>query len=241
MNKENQGGLFFLGLFVAVGLALGGYFVGQTLYNAKVALNTAEAKGLAERRVNADRANWKIVFKVTGASRSEVPKLYQQAEQQQQTIIKLLKDNGFDDNEIQPGVLDYHYREYRDDKQQLVDQTHMLIGAIDVETEKVELVSKVRANVNKLIAQGIDIENQPPAYRFTKLNEIKPDMLREATKNARIAANEFAENAGVSVGGIRSARQGNFFVRDAGEEYGDTAKIEKDVRVVTTITFYLTE
>jgi hypothetical protein len=66
-------------------------------------------------------------------------------------------------------------------------------------------------------------------------------MLREATKNARIAANEFAENAGVKVGSIRSARQGGFNVRDAGEEYGDTAKIEKDVRVVTTIDFYLTE
>jgi len=45
----------------------------------------------------------------------------------------------------------------------------------------------------------------------------------------------------VKVGGIRSALQGNFFVRDAGEEFGDTAKIEKDVRVVTTITFYLVE
>ncbi len=57
----------------------------------------------------------------------------------------------------------------------------------------------------------------------------------------RIAANKFAENAGVKVGSIRSARQGGFNVRDAGEEYGDTAKIEKDVRVVTTIVFYLTE
>ena len=66
-------------------------------------------------------------------------------------------------------------------------------------------------------------------------------MLREATKNARIAANEFAENAGVKVGGIRSARQGGFIIRDVGENYGDTKKIEKDVRVVTTITFYLTE
>ena len=126
MRKEDQGGYFFLGLFVAVGLALGGYFVGQTLYNAKVALNTAEAKGLAERRVNADRANWNIIYKVTGASRAEVPDLYKLAEQQQQTIIALLKDNDFDDDEIQPGVLDYQYQEYRDDKQQLVDQIHML-------------------------------------------------------------------------------------------------------------------
>ena len=66
-------------------------------------------------------------------------------------------------------------------------------------------------------------------------------MLKEATMNARIAANEFAENAGVKVGSIQSARQGGFIIRDAGQEYGDTAKIEKDVRVVTTITFYLTD
>lgn len=241
MSKENQGGLLFLGLFVALGLAVAGYFVGQTLYNAKVALNTAEVKGLAERRVSADRVNWEIVYKVKGASREEIPNLYKEAEKHQQTIIGLLKDNGFDQGEVQLGVLDYEYFEFRDDNQRLVDQTHTLVGNISVETGKVELVSKVRTNVNKLIAQGIDIENQAPAYRFTKLNEIKPDMLREATKNARIAANEFAENAGVDVGGIRSARQGSFFVRDAGEEYGDTAKIEKDVRVVTTITFYLTE
>ena len=99
----------------------------------------------------------------------------------------------------------------------------------------------MRSSVNRLIAQGVDIQNEPPAYRFTKLNEIKPEMLREATKNARIAANEFAENAGVTVGGIRSARQGGFNVRDVGEKYGDTVKVEKDVRVVTTITFYLVE
>ena len=66
-------------------------------------------------------------------------------------------------------------------------------------------------------------------------------MLREATKNARVAANEFADNAGVKVGGIRSARQGSFRVTDAGKDYGDTKEIEKDIRVVTNITFFLTK
>lgn len=64
-------------------------------------------------------------------------------------------------------------------------------------------------------------------------------MLKEATKNARIAANEFAKNANAEVGGIRSARQGSFYIRDEGHNYGDTKKITKKVRVVTTITFYL--
>lgn len=241
MEKANQGDNIVMGLFVAVGLSLAGYFVSQTLYNAKVAVNTAEAKGLAERRVVADRANWSIIFTVRGASRKDIPNLYKQAEQQQQTISTLLKENGFDEKEIELGVLDYNYQEYRDDKQHLVDQIHTLTGSINVETQKVAQIGQVRARVNKLIAQGIDVENKAPAYRFTKLNEIKPEMLREATTNARLAANEFAENAGIKVGSIRDARQGSFYVRDAGEEYGDTAKIEKDVRVVTTITFYLTD
>lgn len=241
MSDNNQGGFFFMGLFVAIGLAIGGYFVGQTMYNAKVALNTAEAKGLAERRVKADRANWRIVYTVKGKSKEEIPDMYKQAEQHQQTIVKILKNEGFDDTEIEIGILDYRYQEFRDEDNKLVDQIHSLYGNIIVATQKVGQVSKARANVSKLIAQGIDIENMAPIYSFTKLNEIKPDMLREATKNARIAANEFAENAGVRVGGIRSAYQGSFFIRDAGEEYGDNRKIDKDVRVVTTITFYLTE
>lgn len=241
MNKTNQTGLIFLGIFLACGLSIGGYFVGQTMYNAKVALNTAEAKGLAERRVKADRANWTVIFTNTGKTREDIPKLYEQSKQDQNKIIELLKQNGFQDDEIEIGVLNYVYREFRDENQMLVDQNHKLVGSISVETDKVDIISKARASVNTLIAQGINIENRAPAYRFTKLNEIKPAMLSEATKNARIAANEFAENAGVHVGGIRSARQGSFYVHDAGEDYGDTKKIEKDVRVVTNITFFLTD
>ncbi|MGL1930750.1 MAG: SIMPL domain-containing protein [Desulfotalea sp.] len=241
MKQENQAGLFFLGLFVAVGLATAGYFIGQTLYNSKVALNTAQVKGLAERRVVSDRVNWTIAYTVSGASKDEIPALYTLAEKHQNTIQRLLEKNGFEKNEIQPGVLNYEFLEYRDENQKLVDETHQLIGTISIESSKVNLVNKVRSKVNKLIAKGIDIENRTPFYRFTKLNEIKPQMLSEATKNARVAANQFAQNANVIVGGIRNAKQGNFFVRDAGEEYGDTVKIEKDVRVVTTITFYLTD
>ena len=239
--KIKQSGLFSLGIFLALGMAVSGYFISQTMYNAKVAINTAEAKGLAERRVESDIANWKLEYKVAGKTRAEIPELYKQAEKIQQTIVKLLKESGFDDTEIEIGVIDYYYKEYRDKNQTLVDQEHKLVGSISVETHKVRKVSKVRSNINKLIAKGINIENNAPTYRFTKLNEIKPAMLSEATKNARIAANEFAKNADVKVGGIRSAYQGSFYIRDVGEEYADTKKIEKTVRVVTTITFYLTD
>ncbi|HEY5601617.1 MAG TPA: SIMPL domain-containing protein [Gammaproteobacteria bacterium] len=228
-------------LLLSLGIASAGYFVGQTLYKAKVATNTAEVKGLAERRVEADRSYWKIQYTVTGSSRADMATLYEQSEADQARIIALLQESGFEKAEVTPGVIDFIQREFRDEQQKLVEEKYLLVGSIDVETGKVNLVSEVRAKLNKLIAQGLDIQNNAPAYHYTKLNEIKPEMVKEATTNARIAAKEFADNAGVKVGGIRDALQGGFIIRDAGAEFGDTGSIDKDVRLVTTITFYLTE
>ena len=220
---------------------MAGYFVGNTLYNSRVGINTAAVKGLAERRVEADSAFWKIQYTVTGTGKADVSKLYEKSEADQAKIITLLTEGGFAESEIAPGIVDYNKKEFRGEDQKLVEEQHVLVGSIDVETSKVELVAGVRSKLSKLIAQGLDIQNNAPAYRFTKLNEIKPEMLKEATTNARIAATEFAVNAGVKVGGIRDAEQGGFIIRDVGEEYGDTRTLEKEVRLVTTITFYLTE
>ncbi len=241
MEKTGHSALIIFGALIALGIASGGYFIGQTMYNAKVAVNTAFVKGLAEKRVQADRANWRISFSNAEAKRSDMASLYKQSEVDQGEIIDILKAGGFEDKEIRAGAISYNYQEYRDDSQALVDQKHILRGMIHIETDKVDLIGKIRSKVDKLIVDGINIENYEPTYHFTRLNDIKPEMLKEATKNARIAANEFAENAGVNVGSIQSASQGGFIIRDAGAEYGDTAKIEKDVRVVTTITFYLTD
>jgi len=241
MTKINRLEFIIASIVISLGIAAAGFFISQTLYNAKIAINTAVVKGLAERRVKADRAFWKIQYTVTGKDKNKIPQLYEQSEADQKQIIALLVDSGFEQSEIIPGVITYLRNEFRDENQKLVEQEYLLIGSIEVETSKVKLLSKVRAKMNKLIARGIDVKNNPPTYTFTKLNEIKPAMLKEATKNARVAANEFAANAGVTVGGIRSARQGGFSIRDAGENYGDTKKIEKDVRVVTNIEFYLTK
>ncbi len=226
---------------ISIGIAFAGYFISLTLYKSKVALNTADVKGLAERQVEADKAYWSVQYTVSGESESEIPKLYEASEVDQQKIIKLLIESGISESEVTPGVIRYSKKEYRDENQKLVDEKYFLVGEIEIKTDKVRLVEGVRAKLNKLVAEGLDIKNNAPAYHFTKLNEIKPAMLKEATKNARLAANEFAENAGVKVGGIRSARQGGFVIRDVGESYGDTQKIEKNVRVVTNVTFFLTD
>lgn len=239
--SNSSSSLWPVALILSAGIAVSGYFVSQTLFNAKVAINTAEAKGLAERKVRADNASWNIGFEISGEGSADLKALYAESEGQQQTITQLLLDNGFEQGELEVGVLEHRLEEFRDAQQKLVDSRHVLTGSIRINTDKVEQVAKARSLVNQLIAEGIAIQNHAPVYRFTGLNEIKLDMLREATKNARIAASEFATNAGAKVGGIRQARQGNFEIRDYGEDWGNTAKLDKNVRVVTTITFYLTE
>jgi len=238
-SKCSGGTLVLVALIISAGIAACGYFASRTLYNAKVAVNTAQAKGLAERIVSADQATWTIGYSVSGKTKAEVPALYQQAEDQQKQIVEILRKSGFTDEEIDIEIINYSMREYRDENQTLVDENHHLGGTLSISTKQVELVAPARAEVNKLLAQGLDISNRSPTYSFTKINDIKPEMLKEAAQNARIAAAEFAENAGAKVGKIRSAYQGGFMIGDAGE--ANSSSLLKEVRVVTTIDFYLTD
>ncbi len=228
-------------LLLAGGFTTAGYFISQTLYNSNVGVNSANVRGLAERRVESNIAYWSIGYSVATDKKSQIKSLYARSEQARDLIISELVNGGLSETEITPGVVNYHTQDFRDRQQKLIDQRHTLHGTIEVEATDVARVKQLRAELNKLIAQGIDLENNAPRYLFTQLNCIKPDMLREATTNARIAANEFADNAGVNVGGIRSARQGNFNIRDVGANYADDGKIDKIVRVVTSVDFYLVD
>lgn len=226
-------------LLLAGGFTTAGYFISQTLYNSNVGVNSANVRGLAERRVKSNIAYWTMGYSVATDKKSQIKSLYARSEAARDLIISELLGGGLIQSEITSGVVNYHTQDFRDRQQKLIDQRHTLHGIIEVEATDVDRVKHLRAELNKLIAQGIDLENNAPRYLFTQLNDIKPAMLRDATTNARIAANEFADNAGVSVGSIKSARQGNFNIRDVGASYADDGKIDKIVRVVTSVDFYL--
>lgn len=234
-------GLIGTGICLGAGLALGGYFVGQTLYNGKVALNIAEVKGLATRRVKSDQANWSVSFSVSSDSKADIEKIKQQAIDTQKKIIAILSENNFRESEITPNVIGFEHKEYRDKAKSLLSEKFVFTGAVDVETNQIEQLLKVRLKMNDLICANVNVMNPNPKFHFTKLNTIKPEMLREATVNARLAAMEFAKDAKVRVGKIAEAKQGAFSILDAGEMYGYQDKIYKDIRVVTNISFYLTE
>lgn len=234
-------GQALLGICLGLGIAVAGYFGSQTIVNGRTAVNTATVKGLAQRVVPADNAVWSIAFsqRETTAGEPGVEALYQGAEVKRDTVLEILAKYNLPAGDVSTSPIQFGKGDNFNKDREYISTTYRAYGAVQVQTKDLANIQKAYLEMVALPRKGIEIRINPPSYRFSGLNDIKPDMLREATENARVAADEFAKNAGVSVGGIQNARQGGFQIEDTSGGGGDTQAAEKLVRVVTTITFYL--
>lgn len=227
-----------LGVSVAIGLALGGYFIGDGFIRARALERTVEVKGLAEREVPADTAIWPLQIVVAG---NELEPLLSELEQQGEQVRAFLTLHGFDDEEISsssPSTVDRLARDYGD---QNVKLRYSVSQVITVFTANVDAVRSAGDELVELGKAGIvvnqnDFESRTQ-YLFGGLNEIKPGMIEQATRNAREVAQKFAEDSGSRLGKIRSARQGQFSITDRDS---NNPQIKK-VRVVSTLEYYLVD
>jgi hypothetical protein len=236
-----------LGVLMAAGIAGAGYFVSTTLYKGRLAANAVTVRGFAERDVKADLALWRIGFAITGGN---LPDAYRRSQANAAALTGFLAQRGFKPDEISPAdlrVTDQMANAYRP-KDLTPGERYVLNTTISVRTADVARVDASLHALNDLIRQGIVLTANDADYEFTGLNDIKAPMLRDATRNARDAAQQFANDADSQVGAIQSASQGFFSIvsRDAGaddsgygRDGGGQSTIDKRVRVVVTLTYYL--
>lgn len=245
MENQNAcrcGGRIGGAILIAAGLALGGFFPGYYYYQAKLKNNTVSVKGLSEMDVRADLAVWDIKYVATG---NELGATQQQINQNLQQVREFLKNHGFSSDEIIEGRVetnDLMTNPYRDNNNNSV--RYIISQTVTVRSTKVDEVEKALRSTGDLVSQGVILDSQygsPVSYIFTRLNEIKPQMLEEATKNATAAAQEFAKSSDSQVGKIRRAQQGVFSIlpREQTSNAIETAQIDKKVRVVSTVEFWL--
>ena len=232
-------GLPLTGLFIGAGLAAGGYFVSDTMLKPRVSVNTATVKGLSERIVPSDHAYMTLNFRIDVAPGQSVADVFAVAETQREDVTAALTGNGVLPAEIAHRPLRVDTQVEHDRDGIVVRRQDFVLAASTVATKDPRKLDATLGPLLGLATKGIRVRIDGPFYAFTGLNEIKPDMLREATGNARIAANEFAADAGVQVGGIQLATQGGFQVRPLPARPGIVDAGQHEVRVVTTITFYL--
>ena len=232
---------FTTGIIVAGGIALGGFFPGYYYYKTRFDMRTVTVKGLAEKDVKSDLGVWNIRFQSADNNLSIAKN---NIETQEKTIRSFLKKSGFSDSEIiiqGLSMQDAYADAYRD--RNTIAARYTLTQTLTVRSEKVDLIASTYPQIGDLVSNGVSLSGygNGVSYLFTGLNEIKPAMLKQATQNAREAANEFAQNSQSKVGQIRFANQGIFSIlpREDIPDQSEREQIDKKVRVVSTVEYYL--
>ncbi len=237
-----RGIVFILSLLILAG---GIAFAGMQIRNGLFAFNSQDrvvtVKGLAQQDVVADLALWPIAYTETG---NDLVTLQETMDQKGQVVLNFLKRFGITENEVelqQVGVQDLLAQSYR--QGDVSDSRYIVTQGYMVRTEKVENVAKAAQAIGSLVKAGVVLSQNGtgPTYLFTKLNDIKPKMIADATRNARESAQQFAADSGEKVGGIKRASQGVFQILARDDTYmvSEPNQMNKTVRVVSTIDFYL--
>ena len=229
--KENR---LIAAALIAVGIICLGWFVKAGIDDFANKDRKVTVKGLAEREVPADKVTWSISTKVTG---NDLPMLYESINLQTTKIKQFLKRNGLDEKEITvnpPSISDLEAREWGDNNKNF---RYIVSTTITVATKKVEEVKRAIFEQAELLKQGVAIENSNAEYEYASFQQMKPEMMAEAIKNAQKTAEQFAEASNARLGEIQTAGQGQFEIDDRDQ---NTPYIKK-LRVVTTITYSLKE
>lgn len=192
-------------------------------------------RGLCEKEVMANKVTWPLVTKEMG---NELTAIYDKIQRNNAAILAFLKENGIEDDEISvnpPAVNDRLANSYSSEN---VRYRYNVTNVIVITSSKVDKVRKLIGAQTQLLKQGIALAEDyeyRTTYEYTDLNSIKPEMIAEATRNAREAANKFAADSDSRLGKIKTATQGQFSITDR-DQY--TPYI-KNIRIVTYVDYYL--
>ena len=225
-----------LGLCFIVGMTIFAVVTGHTIRSVKRMEEFVTVKGLSEREVSADLAIWQVSFSVSATSLPELQKLMLEG---RTSVIQFLKEGGFEQSEISNTPPQINITQPTGDQDAEKHPTRYQAEiTVLLRSNKIAAVKGAMETSDKLVQQGVALtgnyENKAQ-FLFTGLNQIKPDMIQEANRNARKAAERFAADADSPVGAVRHAVQGPFEVNDVNSSSPD----RKLVRVVTTVDFYL--
>jgi hypothetical protein len=225
--------LILSALLLALGVATGGFFIGNGISGRNRGERSASVKGLSEREVPASVAIWTVSYTATG---NDVVEINSKLRDSTKAVLAFLKESGFDEKEmaVQPPALKDTSMESRDKDAPAPPERYKANQAVLLRSSKVDLIKPALASASNMMMSGVILAGGgQPNYIFNQVNEIKPGMIQEATKNARIAAEQFSKDSQTVLGKLRNASQGWFQIEDR-----DAATPErKTVRVVVEVEY----
>lgn len=239
MFQGSRGALIAaVGIFSAA-LITSGYLLGDGLRRAKSAERSISVRGVSERDVTANLATWTISFSQEGP---ELDSVNARVEQQSTAVRRFFAAAGFKPGDVSDSGVSFDRTHVTNDQGQRVETRVKVTRSVQLRTPEVLKAQKAHERLPALLRAGVELDGSNLNYSFTRLNQLKPEMIAEATKRARDSAEQFARDSGASVGQIRNASQGYFSVgpRDGAEDgEGSSASDSpfQKVRVVTSVDY----
>lgn len=246
--------LLMSAFILSIGILGAGYSIGKALYLAKKMSRSVTVKGLAEKDIKSDLGIWEINYREIG---SDLVQINQQLLRDEQLVTAFLKQHGIHDQEIERVQLKIEDRLanlYAQQNQQTPGQRYVVTSGLRIRSTQVDLIQKTAQIIDQLLQQGVPLAfdigsiNPNPSFYYTQLDSIRPGMMAEATKSAKIVAAQFAKDSSSQLAGIQHASQGLFQImgRDTSTLSSDwnsnqsaLGSVYKKVRLVTTIEYGL--
>lgn len=231
-------------LVLAAGIAAGGWFAGQGFYRARASDRYVTVKGMAEQAVEADVAVWPLTIV---SSDDNLSVAHDRLAKSVEATRSFLAANGIPDDQVSSQGLSVTDTRANRFGSTSPGNRYIINQTLVVRSDAPKTVLAASAKVADLVAAGVVLESGGPyqtvgpSFIFTRLNDLKPDMIAEATARAREAAAKFAQDSGATVGGIRRANQGVFQIlaRDQVSTIPEPQQLNKVVRVVSTVEYFL--
>jgi hypothetical protein len=243
------------GILIAGGLSTGGYFIGQGVGAGLKKFrtsenNTVQVKGISERQVKSDFAVWRILFKATGKNFQEARENFYKSHK---ILLEFLMEGGFTSDEISEGAPNTSIRYYSERKQEAHGAaednqeiaSYDFSGTFTVRTSHVDQVGKHVAGLLHLAERGVMLGTiwgsgaSEVRYFIQDFDALRPQMLEEATKSARVMAEKFAEHSHAKVGVMLKAAQGTFTIEGMDGPQDGEAGVMKKIRLVNHVTYSL--
>lgn len=238
-NVKTDKSLIIVGVTLMIGLIIAGFAIRSGIRSLKT--NTITVKGYAEKDINADFAIWGGTVSIIASDQADG---YTKIKNQIERVVQYLEKNGFPRNEIAIGQLNY-YENFEYMNNVSYKNGYKFNQRITLESKDIDKITNIAQKSSELLLENIDFTSEEPQYLYTKLDDLKIEMLASATNDAKVRAEQIAKTGGNAIAGINSAQQGVFQITPKHStlvyDYGmnDISSEYKTIKAVVTITYFL--
>lgn len=229
----------------AAGFILGLAFLGNAIKNRNKSENTISVTGLGSKKFISDLITWNGNF---SRNSYELKEAYDALANDKKVIENYLISKGIPKNEIVFSAVDiqkqYNYVNNGNGGSSQVFGGYQLSQSVSIDSKDVVKIENLSRNITEIINLGIEFTSSPPHYFYSKLGDIKQQMIADATKDARQRAEKIAENAGSSLGSLKKATMGvtQITAPNSTEEYSyggtfNTSSKEKEASITIKLEY----